>query len=144
MHFSFAIEFKQRIIIILARTRDNPVNSASNIYDAFNETWGQQLGDDNGDLTDSQGISLGDGTYQVRKPFLDGSPFKNFMDEQGKININYANNLLFATGHGDVQVVIDPLLSGDHSRITGAGILNPTTGYSLWSGFTNNNFAGFF
>gem|GEM_PF-4591462 len=75
------------------------INSASNIYDAFNETWAEGIGDTNGNLNDFdlEGISLGDGKYQVLKGFVDGAAppdtFKNLTDEQGKVNINYANSL---------------------------------------------------
>ena len=76
------------------------INSASNIYDAFNETWAQGIGDTNGSLNDSEGISLGSGKYQVLKGFIDGATppdtFQNLSDEQGKININYANQLLLS------------------------------------------------
>ncbi|MBI3009219.1 MAG: general secretion pathway protein GspK, partial [Candidatus Omnitrophica bacterium] len=69
------------------------INSASNVYDAFNETWASGIGDTNGSLNDSEGVSLGSGKYQVLKGFIDGAAppdtFQNLSDEQGKVNINY-------------------------------------------------------
>ncbi len=76
------------------------INSASNVYDAFNETWASGIGDTNGSLDDSEGVSLGSGKYQVLKGFIDGATppdtFQNLSDEQGKININYANSLILS------------------------------------------------